>query len=324
MYEYLVYNKSLWINIIPKKYQRYNIREFGMFGYIYPEKPELKIKEYELFRAYYCGICKSIANRYGQLPRLTLNYDSTFLAIILSSLSERKNDIRMERCIAHPVKKRSVIRNSDIIDYASDINIILAYYKLRDDWKDEKSIKSGAAALFLEGIFKKIRKKYARKCEIISHRLRELDELEKERCNSMDRAAEPFARLMEEIMYYPDACTDEKHVSILKWMGYNIGKWIYIIDAYNDLEDDIRKKTYNPFIYQYNYTGSDVCSFKDEIRDKVEFNLVYTLNQLAKSYELLEVKDNKGILENIIYMGMLRKTEQILDARSCKKVEKPV
>ena len=223
-----------------------------MFGYIFPEKPELKIKEYELFRAYYCGICKSIANRYGQIPRLTLNYDSTFLAILLSSISEVENDLKMERCIVHPSRKRGVIKNSDIIDYASDINIILAYYKLKDDWRDEKSIKSGAAALFLESAFKKIKRKYAEKCEIISHRLRELEKLEKECCNSMDRAAEPFARLMEEIMYYPETCKDEKQSDILKWMGYNIGRWIYIIDAYNDLEDDIRKKTYNPFIYQFN------------------------------------------------------------------------
>lgn len=298
-----------------------------MFGYILPEKPELKIKEYDLYRAYYCGVCKSIAKRYGQVPRLTLNYDSTFLAILLASVWEEKRDIRIERCIAHPVKKKIVVRNSEIIDYASDMNIILAYYKLEDDWKDERSLISRAASLFLRNTYKKIRKKYQEKCDIILRRLNELAALEKEKCNSMDRAAEPFAKLMEEIMLYGNDRMDEKHANILKWMGYNIGKWIYIIDAYNDLEDDIRNNSYNPFIYQYNYTEGakgDVLSFKNKIRDRVEFNLVYALNQIAKSYELMETRCNRGILENIIYMGMLRKTEQILGIGSCKEVEKSV
>ena len=298
-----------------------------MFGYILPEKPELKIKEYDLYRAYYCGVCKSIAKRYGQVSRLTHNYDSTFLAILLASVWEEKRDIRIERCIAHPVKKKIVVRNSEIIDYASDMNIILAYYKLEDDWKDERSLISGAASLFLRSTYKKIRKKYQEKCDIILRRLNELAALEKEKCNSMDRAAEPFAKLMEEIMLYRNDRMDEKHANILKWMGYNIGKWIYIIDAYNDLEDDIRNNSYNPFIYQYNYTEGakgDVLSFKNKIRDRVEFNLVYALNQIAKSYELMETRCNRGILENIIYMGMLRKTEQILGIGSCKEVEKSV
>lgn len=295
-----------------------------MFGYIMPEKPELKIKEYELFRAYYCGVCKSIGRRYGHIPRLTLHYDSAFLALLLSAVSGENYDIRRETCIVHPVNKRLVIKNSDVVDYASDMNIILAYYSLEDNWRDDKSAAAGIGRLFLKHNFKKLREKYKEKCVIIEDRLKELRKLEDERCSSVDRAAEPFAKLMQEVLCYKPYCENEKNKEILRWIGYNIGKWIYILDAYDDIEDDIKKNNYNPLIYQYSYNGEGLEEFKSKVRKNVEFNLIYTLDQIAKSYELLEVKSNSGILENIIYMGMLRKTERILGIGGCKKVEKSI
>lgn len=292
-----------------------------MFGYVLPEKPEMKIREYELFRAFYCGVCKSMSRRFGQFQRLTLNYDSTFLAILLHSLTDEKLKIKNERCIAHPVNKHKVIKENSLIDYASDINIILAYYNLEDNWHDEKSILSGSAMLILRNSYKKLNKKYKEKCGIIEKRLSELRKLENEKCNSMDRAAEPFAKLMEEVMVYPPMFSDEKKVDVVKWIGYNLGKWIYILDAFDDIKKDIKEKSYNPLLFQYNYQGQSIDEFKKEIRPKLEFNLTYSLSQIAKAYELLEVKNNSGILENIIYMGMLRKTEQILGIGSCGKIE---
>jgi len=295
-----------------------------MFGYILPEKPELKIKEYELFRAYYCGVCKSIGKRYGTIPRFTLTYDSAFLALLLSSFEEGGMCVRRERCLAHPLNKRNVIRNSEIVDYASDMNIILAYYNLEDNWKDEHSLLSAAVKQFLIGGYKKNRKKYGDKCGIIENRLKELAELEKGKCASMDMAAEPFARLMEEILVYKPLFAGEDEEKAIRWIGYNLGKWIYILDAYDDLEKNISKKAYNTLIYQFDYSGEDVKDFKTRIKDRVEFNLTYSLNQVAKAYELLRVKRNASIVENIIYMGMLRKTEQILGIGSCKRVEESI
>lgn len=295
-----------------------------MFGYILPEKPELKVREYELFRAYYCGVCKSIGKRFGQLPRLTLNYDSTFLAVLLSCLSDKKLDAARENCIAHPVSKRMVIKNNEIIDYASDINVVLAYFKMQDDWQDEKSALSKAGMMLLRSAFKKIRKRYESKCSIIQQRLKELSALEKQKCGSIDMAAEPFAKLMEEITVYEPLCQDERTEKVLRWMGYNIGRWIYILDAFDDLEKDIKKKNYNPFIYQYHYNNEDFSQFRDKIKQDVEFNLTYSLSQIAKGFELLDKKSDAAIAENIIYMGMLRKTEHILKAGSCQRVEKSI
>ena len=110
-----------------------------MFGYVEPDKPELKIRDFELFRGYYCGVCKSMGKRYGQVSRLSLNYDLAFLAVLLDSISGEMPDGKIERCIVHPIRKRCVIRHNRFIDYAADMNIVLTYYNLRDKWTDEKT-----------------------------------------------------------------------------------------------------------------------------------------------------------------------------------------
>ncbi len=292
-----------------------------MFGYIVPEKPEMKIKEYELFRAYYCGVCRSIGQRHGQLPRMSLNYDSAFLAVLLSAVGNEQVKALRKRCVAHPVEKRHIVFDSSIVDYASDINILLAYYNLEDKKRDDGSFVPKAALLLLSRTFKKLRKQYAKKCSVMEERLKDLILLEKAECASMDKAAEPFAKLMEEVTAYDALCTDEKHEKALRWIGYNMGKWIYLLDAYDDLEKDISSGSYNPLIYQYKYSQQDIGKFKQDIRDRVEFNLTYSLNEISRAFELLDPKINKGILENIIYMGMRRKTENILGIGSCNKVE---
>jgi len=292
-----------------------------MFGYIVPEKPEMKIKEYELFRAYYCGVCRSIGKRHGQLERLTLNYDSTFLAILLSSVAGEHVTIKKARCIAHPVNEKHIIQSNSIIDYASDINILLAYYNLEDKRRDDGKLVPAAAMILLSRAFKKLKRKYFDKCSIIEDRLNDLLKLEIAKCASMDMAAEPFARLMEEVTAYEPLCKEEKNDKTLRWIGYNLGKWIYLLDAYDDLEKDIKGENYNPLIYQYKYDKQEISEFKQEVHEKIEFNLTYSLNEIARAFELLDIKANKEILENIIYMGMLRKTEKILGIGSCSKVE---
>lgn len=292
-----------------------------MFGYIVPEKPEMKIKEYELFRAYYCGVCRSIGKRHGQLSRLSLNYDSAFLAVLLSAVDNGKVKALKKRCIAHPVEKRHMVCDSGIVDYASDINILLAYYNLEDKKRDDGKFVPKAAMLLLKRTFRKLRKQYSAKCSVIEERLKDLEQLEKSHCPSMDMAAEPFARLMEEVTAYEPLSKDEKREKALRWIGYNLGKWIYLLDAFDDLEKDILSGSYNPLVYQYRYGGQDIAEFKQSILDRVEFNLTYSLGEISKAFELLDVKINKGILENIIYMGMRRKTEKILGIGSCNRVE---
>jgi hypothetical protein len=292
-----------------------------MFGYIMPEKPELKIKEFDIYKSYYCGVCKSIGKRHGQQNRVSLTYDATFLALLFCSLIDIKTSINKENCFVHPLKKSFVSRN-EIIDYASDINVILAYNNLKDKWKDDKSVIAASGITTMRKAYKKLTKIYPEKCSVIEKRLEELAILEKNRCSSMDLAAEPFAKLMEDVLDYDKL--DDNTRKILRWMGFNLGKWIYLIDAYDDLEEDVKSKSYNPLVLQFKYSGNDIGEFQKSIKNDVEFVLLYCLSEAAKAFELLNAKENKEILENIIYMGMLRKTERILCRRSCKNHEQSI
>jgi hypothetical protein len=293
-----------------------------MFGYVQPDKPELKIREYEIYRAYYCGVCKAIQKNHGNLPRLTLNYDTTFLALLLCSVSDVNSSVQLKRCALHPLKKRKMIQDSEIIDYAADMNVLLSYLSLKDKWQDGRSAAALAGLAALKRRFQALTKKYPEKSRIILERLNELAQLEQSRCASVDQAAEPFARLMEEVMLYRPACRDKGMETILRWIGYNIGKWIYTIDALDDLEEDIRKHAYNPFLFQYGYKGENTEEFREQILKDAEFSLVYTLNEAAKGFELLNFKRNKDIIGNILYSGMLKKTENILGRGS--NLERPV
>lgn len=293
-----------------------------MFGYIFPDKPELKIKEFELFKAYYCGLCKSIGSSCGQIGRFALNYDSSFLGMLLSSFNDGAEDIRFEKCPVSPFIKKPVVRNSAALSYAADMNIILAYYKFNDDFNDDRSIKGLMSMGIFYQAFRRVQFRNPEKVSIIKKRLCELSKIEKGGHASIDGAAEPFAKLTEEVFSYGPLCSDSKREKTLSWFGYNVGKWIYILDAYDDLEKDIKGKKFNPLLCQFCYNNEKTADFKDRIRDNIKFILTYTLSQVGKAYELLEVKKNSEIIENIIYGGMYNRTLQILDRRSCLKNEK--
>ncbi len=292
-------------------------RKESMLGYVKPDKPELKIKEFEIYGAYYCGICKSIAKRYGQFSRLALNYDSVFLAILIAGISEGKESLKFERCIVHPEKKRTIVYDSAFVDYAADILLLLAYYKLKDDYLDEKNMKAALGMVFMKGTYRKLLNTVPDKCVFVKEQLSELNRLEKENCAAIDRSAEPFAKLMEEVFDYPglkQKGNGEELSNIYRRIGYHLGKWIYLIDAYDDIEEDLKKKAFNPLILQFEYDVSNEMpqQFKIRIKERVERNLVLYLAEIAKSCSHLKLEKNKGLIDNILYFGLMRKTEEIL------------
>lgn len=291
-----------------------------MFGYVEPDKPELKIREFDVFRGYYCSLCKTIGRRYGQVQRLTLSYDLTFLYLLLDAMHPLPSSGRMERCIAHPVKKRFVVFSNTFAEYASDMNIILTYYSLKDKWSDEKNAIGGAGSLVLKRAFNKAKKQYPEKCTVLEANLKSLSALEKIGCDSIDEAAEPFAVIMREL-FECGHIKDDTERKTLGWMGYNLGRWIYMLDAYDDLEKDIMSKSYNPLLKQYDFNGGDIREFKERIRDSLNFNLTFSLSEVEKAYSLLGIEKNKGILDNILYSGLIVKTDKVLQGR-CEDNEK--
>ncbi|MEI8215522.1 MAG: DUF5685 family protein [Eubacteriales bacterium] len=288
-----------------------------MLGYISPEKPELKIKEYEIYSGYYCGICKSIGKRYGQIPRLALSYDSVFLALLFTAAYSVNETASIERCIIHPVKKRTIINQNSAIDFAADMFLILMFFKLKDDERDGGSLKSKAGIQFGKGTFAKLKHKYPKKISLIEEYLNQLNVLEDEKNDSIDKAAEPFSKLTEivfsseenEFDFY-----DMKKDKIMKSIGYYLGKWLYLIDALDDIDEDIINKNYNPIKLKFNFEEKkeSLGEFRERIKDRMEFNLLSYLAEIAKAYDLLEAKKNQALLDNIIYFGLMKKTENIL------------
>jgi hypothetical protein len=303
-----------------------------MLGYVTPEKGELKLREFEVYGAYYCGICRAVGARCGPLPRLLLSYDFAFLAKLLASVFDAPDAISPFRCLAHPMKKRAVAEISPVIEYAADMMLLSAYYKLRDDRLDEGSLRGFAGEFLLRGVVRGICARRPRKSRAIDACIQELGRLEKEACASFDRAAEPFARLMGEMLDYdglPSASVNasartESLRRAFRLIGRNLGKWIYLIDAYDDAEEDLRRGAYNPLALCYGYglsenAGESAAAFRARIAERVRLSATLYLSELAEIAALLPIKKNRGILENIMYMGLLRRTEEIVSEDGRKR-----
>jgi hypothetical protein len=291
-----------------------------MFGYITPDKSELKMKEYELFRAYYCGVCKSMGRSFGPISRFALSYEAVFLGLLLSAVNKEKSTMNREACIANPFKKKWVVKSNKYVDLAADINVILTYYKLIDNWKDEKHIPSYAASLLFKSGYRKASEANLATETAIRNALEKQSKLELEKCSSIDEAAEPTAVMIRDILLVGCKDSDASVQRAMEWLGYNIGKWIYTIDAFDDIEKDIKNDSYNPLLLQYNYKGQSVEEFISMVKPDIERDLIYTLSQAANALELLDM-NHKGIIENIVYMGMNNKTDNILckDCNQCKQ-----
>jgi hypothetical protein len=302
-----------------------------MLGYVTPEKGELKLREFEVYGAYYCGICRSAGARYGQLPRLVLSYDFVFVAMLLSSVFEESDALTPFRCPVHPMKKRAAAEISPVIEYAADMMMLAAYYKLLDDRADDKSPRGFAGELLLRRTFRRIRDKHADKSREIAARMEELGRLERERCASFDRASEPFAQIMSEIFDYsgpaPGGVAVKNATGLsyaLRRIGYNLGKWIYLIDACDDAEDDLKRGSYNPLVIGHGFgsaenAGESAAMFRERIAESVKLSSAMYLSETAELISLLPLKKNKDILENIVYMGLLRRTDEIVSGNGRKR-----
>ncbi len=268
-----------------------------MLGYVTVYKDELKMREFDIYRGYYCGVCKSIASRHGTLPRLVLSYDSVFLAMLLASLEEGQDSLSSEHCILHHIRKNPVVRGK-AVDYAADMLVILAYHKLLDDRRDEHKIRGAAGELAFRRVYAALEKQYPDICAEVKAGIDKLSKLEAERSPSLDLTAEAFAGSLKAVFcgYFSDPAVNR----ILAEAAGSLGRWIYIADAMSDLEDDRRNGCYNPLIY------------REGGAEGLEDTLYHHLGQLSASLDLLDIRKNKGIIENVVLLGLRGRTDTLL------------
>ncbi len=261
-----------------------------MFGYITIDRDELKGKDFDRYRAFYCGVCRDLKDTCGELSRLTLTYDMTFLAILLTGLYEGSTEQQEVRCMLHPGRKERVIRNAWTA-YAADMNLLLIYHNLLDDWIDDRNAARLAEAKALEKSYRKTAEKYPRQVKAITSYLEKLHQAEKRRARSIDLAAGLTGELMAEVF-----CMQEDVWSAdLRRIGFYIGKFIYLMDAYDDLEKDREKGSYNPFLY---------ISSKKDYEARVLEILTMMAAEAARGFERLPIIREVDILRNIMYSGI--------------------
>ncbi len=264
-----------------------------MFGYVTIHKPELKVREYEAYRAYYCGLCHVLKERYGRLGQMTLTYDMTFLIIFLNSLYEQKMLEESHRCLAHPTKKHRMFRN-EITEYAADMNIALTYHKMMDDWVDDRKVTRFAYASLLKKDYKKVEKKYPKQCEAIETALRDLAECEKKNSMNLDEVSGHFGTLMSALFLYEEDVWKDT----LKQFGFYLGKYIYLIDAFEDVKEDIKENHYNPMKELYQ---------KPDFYQTAEEVLTMMMAECTKAFEKLPLMQDAELLRNILYAGVWTK-----------------
>lgn len=276
-----------------------------MFGYVTTNLEELKIKDYRNYQGFYCGICQDLKEYHGQAARTTLTYDMTFLAILLTALYETKETREKHYCGVHPFHKHLCCRN-EVTAYAADMNVLLSYYNLLDDWIDEKKPVPLVMARVLKPDVCRLKEKYPRQARAIARYLKKLKVCEQEKSPDLDRASGDTGEMLAEIF----AWKQDHWEDILRRVGFFLGKFIYLMDAYEDVEKDKKRGNYNP------WAGiSDDADF-DQRAGQI---LTVLAAGCCREFEKLPVLEYVDILRNILYSGIWTKYDRKIKKNEEKK-----
>lgn len=268
-----------------------------MFGYVTIDKPELKVKEFYRYKSYYCGLCRTLKEEYGFRGRMTLFYDMAFLVLFLTSLYETPTKELQSHCPLHPVKKIPMLQN-EISEYGAKMNILLVYFKCEDDWKDDKSLKGIAGMHLFRKKAKELCKEYKRQAQVIQKQLKVLAVYEEKQEETLDLAAGAFGKLMAELFVYKEDMWEQE----LRNFGFYLGKFIYIMDAYDDLEEDLKTGSYNPLKAVKKNSKDD-----NDYENTVQQILVMMMAEATAAFEKLPLLWDSEILRNILYSGVWAK-----------------
>ncbi|MEG2813416.1 MAG: DUF5685 family protein [Oscillospiraceae bacterium] len=279
-----------------------------MFGYIKPYKPEMKICEFDTFKAIYCGLCKELSSAFGAFSSLTLSYDFTFIATVSLGLAEECKGFTKCSCVANPFKKKACYKKCDELNFCAGCAMLMIYYKVVDNLHDSGffgKIKALCALPFASYARKKAKKLYPEIDVIIKEAMQNQSLVEKSDTKSIDQTADPTAKALSKICEY--LSNDEKQKVILSNFGYLIGRYVYLSDALDDLEQDIKKNEFNPFKKKFENENKSVAEIKEYAVGLINI----TIAEIAPAYELLNLKRYKTILDNIVYLGFHNTLKEI-------------
>lgn len=293
-----------------------------MFGYVRIYKPELKVAEYEHYQGIYCSLCKQLGRRYGFFARMTLSYDSAFLALFRIATDEQCSGFRNGRCLYHPMKKRLCCGENEHISFAADMETLLIYYKLKDNIADRGFFASLPARILLPLALlskKRAAKRQPELDKILAECIAEQSAVETLQSASIDAASEPFARMLSRLARMT-AHTDTEGM-VLQRFGYCLGRWIYLIDAVDDMKEDLEQGSYNPYILSRGLRLDDEASF-EETRQYSLLTLNACLAECIAAYNLLTIHRFDGILRNVLERGMPAMQRQVIAKKGSRHERK--
>ncbi len=290
-----------------------------MFGYIKANKPEMRVKEYEMYKAVYCSLCRELGKGYGPAARFTLSYDFTFLGVLLLAMEQDCPHFGKRRCAFNPLIKCNCIKQqSESLQFTSAVAMCMIYYKLLDDLRDSK-LPARIGKRMIYPLFalarRRARKRFPTVDETVGRAMERQSAVEHGPFQGTDHASDPTAGALAEI--FASRAQDEASRRVLHLLGYCVGKWVYLIDALDDMEDDLKRGGYNPIALKYGLRqGDDLSTAKRET--------VATLNvcvqQAGAALELLNIKRYYDILANIIYLGLPAVQKQVLGEDKTKEI----
>jgi len=274
-----------------------------VFGYVVPRQQELKVKELNLYKTVYCSLCRELKRRFGRFSALFLNYDFVFLSLLGLALENRTSEASVGGCIANPLRKQAFIED-EVLGYSAGCLVVSVFHKLSDDLRDEGFLRR-ALTFFIRGLlfatYKKAKAAFGDVEDVISKNIKRQQVLEESGESGFDQSSDPTALSLSYICVQLAKTEDEKR--IISRLGYLLGRFVYLADAGDDLEDDIVKKRYNPLIEKF----SPATPKKDDIPaciDEIKQQLLLVRGEIAVCYNLLDTFRYRPILDNIIFMGL--------------------
>lgn len=275
-----------------------------MFGYVQYDYPNLYVKDVMLYKSLYCGLCKGIGASCGQMARLGLTYDVAFLSALLHNIMGVDIVVEQQNCFEHMIRKRPIAKADDLTRELGALNTVLSYYKLSDDIADGDRGR-GTRLLFKKGM-KRARKEYPALVETVEKYLREQDETERMKAASPDMAAEPSACLMRALSehFLADMGTPDT-----AGLFYEIGKWIYLIDALDDYEKDCKKGTYNPFSESFGKKPRE--QLMAENGEEIGFLFDTMFFSMREHLAGIRFHFNRDLTDNVILRGIPLETKRV-------------
>ncbi|MBQ8093788.1 MAG: hypothetical protein IJ242_09465 [Clostridia bacterium] len=275
-----------------------------MLGVMLARKDELRFREFYRYRAFYCGLCRALGKQTGAASRLALSFEMTFLAMLLTSLYEPETAEEQHRCLLHPVAKRQMLHN-EVIDYCADLSAIVSYYDLRDGWEDERRVDRLAESAVLRKAAEHCAERWPRQRDAVEKYVTALHEIEKRNDQVLDAAANLTGTMLAELF----VMREDVYSRDLRTLGYGLGKFIYLEDCFEDLEADIKHKSYNPLIARMDQPG---------FNENTQMMLDGIMAGATAAFERLPVLQDAEIMRNILYSGIWQRFEQAAARRQEK------